>query len=162
MLKGNSLRPGVEDDIISGKKKFLILEDFVDSYIKRFNEFRAFLCEKLKPQYFVSGKPLTGVSTADLFPNIVRSINDGGQLHIPDIWEQAENEAVNKASTQFREDFKEKCDEKNNGSQFFTTGKLDEVRYLIIPTLTPQILMQNHFRTSRILATILSTIYENP
>ncbi|KAL1966183.1 hypothetical protein VTN77DRAFT_4735 [Rasamsonia byssochlamydoides] len=138
VLNGNSLKEGVQEKINKKEKKFLVLDDFIDSYVKRFNSIRADLSKKLKAPRLVAGKSLTGQSIADFVPAIVKEINqleEEGQLHIPDIWQDAENEAINKACIAFRRDFKEECDKLHNSRELLTTRVCTEKLDGVIRTL---------------------------
>lgn len=117
----------MQDKINSGEKKFLVLEDFTDSFIEDFMSFRATFSEKLKAPRVVAGKSLTGQSTADFVPAIVKAVNDGDLLHIPNIWREAENEAINKACIQFRQDFRKECDKLHDDPTVLPTSKCTQV-----------------------------------
>lgn len=93
-------------------KEFLVLDDFNDNYVKDFKNLRAQLSQMLRTPRLVAGAPLSGASTADFVSSIVKSINrleQNGQLHVPDIWRAAENEAINRSHIKLHHDFREAC-----------------------------------------------------
>lgn len=115
-------------------KKFLVLEDFKDDYVQAFKKLRATFSDMLKSSRIVADKSLSGVSIADFVPEVVKAINaleEGGQLHVPNIWEEAQNEAINKASIKFRHDFKDACDKLNNESKICTSRECSEASALL-------------------------------
>ncbi|XDG03864.1 hypothetical protein ABKA04_003479 [Annulohypoxylon sp. FPYF3050] len=126
VLRGNALKDGVQEKINDGTIDFLRIDNFKESYVKDFKALRTKLSKSLMSPRLVAGQALSGTSTSDFMPSIVKAINKleaDGTLHVPDIWEDAENEAVQKASIQFRKDFAKKCDELNQGVTPITTEK---------------------------------------
>ncbi|KAH0524001.1 hypothetical protein TsFJ059_008926 [Trichoderma semiorbis] len=112
LLRGNSLKEGVQSQINDKTKEFLVLDDFNDNYVKDFKNLRAQLSQMLRTPRLVAGAPLSGASTADFVSSIVKSINrleQNGQLHVPDIWRAAENEAINRSHIKLHHDFREAC-----------------------------------------------------
>jgi hypothetical protein len=88
----------------------------------------------LKSSRIVAGKSLSGTSIADFVPEVVKAINaleEGGQLHVPNIWEEAENEAINKASIKFRHDFQDACDQLNKEPKIHTSRECSEASALL-------------------------------
>ncbi|KAL6892176.1 hypothetical protein GGI43DRAFT_414293 [Trichoderma evansii] len=124
LLRGNSLKQGVQDKINDKSKDFLVLEDFNDNYVKDFKNLRASLSQMLRIPRLVAGAPLTGASTADFVSSIVKSINrleQNGQLHVPDIWRAAENEAVNRSHIKFHHDYREACNKLSQDTRLLST-----------------------------------------
>ncbi|KAK1244383.1 hypothetical protein MKX07_003182 [Trichoderma sp. CBMAI-0711] len=134
VLRGNSLKEGVQAKINDKTKEFLVLDDFNDSYVKDFKNLRAQLSQMLRTPRLVAGAPLTGASTADFVSSIVKSINrleQNGQLHVPDIWRAAENEAINRSHIKFHHDFREACNRLAQDTSLISTKecnkKLDRI-----------------------------------
>ncbi|KAI0137610.1 Aerolysin toxin-domain-containing protein [Hypoxylon sp. NC0597] len=126
VLRGNALKDGVQEKINDGTIDFLKLDHFKESYVKDFKALRTKLSKTLKSPRVVAGQAISGTSTSNFMPSIVKAINkleEDGTLHVPDIWEDAENEAVQKASIQFRSDFTKKCDELNQNAKPIATEK---------------------------------------
>ncbi|KAL7800260.1 hypothetical protein V8C37DRAFT_398480 [Trichoderma ceciliae] len=124
LLRGNSLKEGVQAKINDKTKDFLVLEDFNDSYAKDFKNLRASLSQMLRTPRLVAGAPLSGASTADFVSSIVKSINrleQNGQLHVPDIWRAAENEAINRSHIKFHHEFREACNKLSQEPQLLST-----------------------------------------
>lgn len=120
----------MQEKINDGTIDFLRIDNFKESYVKDFKALRTKLSKSLMSPRLVAGQALSGTSTSDFMPSIVKAINKleaDGTLHVPDIWEDAENEAVQKASIQFRKDFAKKCDELNQGVTPITTEKCKNV-----------------------------------
>lgn len=130
MLRGNSLKDGVQAKINDKSKDFLVLEDFNDNYVKDFKNLRASLSQMLRVPRLVAGAPLTGASTADFVSSIVKSINrleQNGQLHVPDIWRAAENEAVNRSHIKFHHDYREACNKLSQDTRLLSTKDCNKV-----------------------------------
>ncbi|RFU80147.1 hypothetical protein TARUN_2062 [Trichoderma arundinaceum] len=124
LLRGNSLKEGVQAKINDKSKEFLVLDDFNDNYVKDFKNLRASLTQMLRSPRLVAGAPLSGASTADFVSSIVKSINrleQNGQLHVPDIWRAAENEAVNRSHIKFHNDYREACNKLSQETQLLST-----------------------------------------
>lgn len=123
ILRGDQLKTGVAAKIKSGEKKFLTIEDFQEQFVKEMSHFRASLSSKLQFSHQVAGKPMTGRSTGYFVPAIVEAINEkAGDLHIPDIWGDADNQAINDASIRFRQDFQAVCDKIQSSKEVISTA----------------------------------------
>lgn len=84
----------------------------------------------LRSPRLVAGAPLTGASTADFVSSIVKSINrleQNGQLHVPDIWRAAENEAINRSHIKFHNDFREACNRLAQDTSLMSTKECNKV-----------------------------------
>ncbi|KAH6605407.1 hypothetical protein Trco_007114 [Trichoderma cornu-damae] len=124
LLRGNSLKEGVQAKINDKTKGFLVLDDFNDNYVKDFKYLRSSLSQMLRSPRLVAGAPLSGASTADFVSSIVKSINrleQNGQLHVPDIWRAAENEAINRSHIKFHNDYREACNKLSQETQLLST-----------------------------------------
>ncbi|KAL7948665.1 hypothetical protein V8C42DRAFT_315125 [Trichoderma barbatum] len=134
LLRGNSLKEGVQSKINDKSKEFLVLDDFNDNYVRDFKNLRSQLSQMLRTPRLVAGAPLSGASTADFVSSIVKSINrleQNGQLHVPDIWRAAENEAINRSHIKFHHDFREACNKLSQDTSLISTKdcnkKLDRI-----------------------------------
>ncbi|KAI1105451.1 Aerolysin toxin-domain-containing protein [Jackrogersella minutella] len=128
VLRGGALKDGVQEKVNNKTIDFLRLDNFKESYVKDFKDLRTKLSKSLKSPHLVASQALSGTSTSDFMPSVVKSINKleaDGTLHVPNIWEDAENEAVQKAGIQFRKDFAKKCDELNQDATPRTAEKCE-------------------------------------
>lgn len=129
-LPGDSLNDGVQDKINDKSKKFLVLSDFKSTYVETFKKLRVLLSNTLKSPRVVAEKKLSGASIAAFVPEIVKSINaleKDGQLHVPNIWDEAENEAITKAGIAFRHNFKDACNKLNQDPMLYSTKVCSDV-----------------------------------
>lgn len=112
-------------------KKFLLLEDFIPSYVEEFLVLRSVFAEKLRHPRIVAEESLSGQSAAGLVPSIVAAINAEDPLDIPDLWEQTQNAAIAKASLTFRTAFREACDAVLQSSDLYPTVQVTRVGVLL-------------------------------
>jgi hypothetical protein len=121
------LKPGVAEDLESGKKKFLLLEDFIESYVQDFANLRAAFVQQVRRPRVVSGNALTGLSTAGLVPTIVDTINLEEPLDLPNLWEQTQNAAITAATLKFRQDLRALCDAALQSAELLSTAQMYRV-----------------------------------
>lgn len=132
ILRGNTLKPGVAEDLASGVKKFLLLDDFLPVYVADFLVLRSVFSEKLRRSRIVAGESMSGQSAAGLVPAIVEAINLEDPLDIPDLWEQTQNAAISKASLQFRTALRVAFDAALESETLLTTVQLTRVGILLV------------------------------
>lgn len=116
---------------MSEERKFLLLEDFIPSYVEEFLVLRSVFAEKLRHPRLVAGESLSGQSAAGLVPAIVDAINAEDLLDIPDLWEQTQNAAISKASLEFRDAFRAACDAVLQSSDLLPTVQVNRVSVLL-------------------------------
>ncbi|KAK4200817.1 hypothetical protein QBC40DRAFT_325923 [Triangularia verruculosa] len=98
----NKVKQEALDALESGRKKFLLLDDFLPVYHQYFATLRRTLSECLKtPRELTPDRPLSGGATADFMPLFVDAINKSEPLNIPSIFEAARKEAIAKAKLAF-------------------------------------------------------------
>lgn len=114
----------------SQEKPFLLMEDFIPSYVEEFHVLRSAFAENLRHPRLVAGESLSGQSAAGLIPSIVDATNSEDPLDIPDLWEQTQNTAISNASLTFRDAFRASCDAVLQSSDLLPTIQVNRVSVL--------------------------------
>ncbi|TGO83677.1 hypothetical protein BPOR_0609g00070 [Botrytis porri] len=98
----DSLKSEARDALADGLKDFILLTDFTPKYLEYFKLLRDGLSKALvSPRELATGVPLTGGTIADFMPSFADAINRSQPLNLPSIFEQSQNNALNKVQINF-------------------------------------------------------------
>ncbi|TGO11294.1 hypothetical protein BTUL_0113g00240 [Botrytis tulipae] len=98
----DSLKSEARDALADGVKDFILLTDFTPKYLEYFKLLRDGLSQALvSPRELTKGVPLTGGTIADFMPSFADAINRSQPLNLPSIFEQSQNNALNKVQIDF-------------------------------------------------------------